>query len=166
MALYDLRNKRGVGHVGGDVDPNHMDAAAIAAMGDWLLGELVRMFHGVSTEHAEEVIEALVEKQIPVVWRVGERSRVLAAGLPYKDQTLILLYSAHPKPVKEADLLRDVEHSNASVYRRDVLKPLHKGRLLEYDPDRGVVTISPKGVRYVEESLLKAGGPQVRRRSE
>jgi hypothetical protein len=26
IALYEIRNNRGVGHVGGDVDPNHMDA--------------------------------------------------------------------------------------------------------------------------------------------
>src|SRR5690348_5088511 len=26
MALYEVRNNRGVGHVGGDVDSNHMDA--------------------------------------------------------------------------------------------------------------------------------------------
>jgi hypothetical protein len=25
-ALYEIRNNRNVGHVGGDVDPNHMDA--------------------------------------------------------------------------------------------------------------------------------------------
>ena len=28
-ALYEIRNNRGVGHVGGDVDPNHMDAQAV-----------------------------------------------------------------------------------------------------------------------------------------
>src|SRR5579859_6539892 len=26
MSLYEIRNNRGVGHVGGDVDPNHMDS--------------------------------------------------------------------------------------------------------------------------------------------
>jgi hypothetical protein len=28
-ALYDIRNNRGVGHVGGDVDPNLMDATVV-----------------------------------------------------------------------------------------------------------------------------------------
>src|SRR3712207_4123890 len=26
IAVYELRNNRAIGHVGGDVDPNHMDA--------------------------------------------------------------------------------------------------------------------------------------------
>ena len=28
-ALFEVRNNRGVGHVGGDVDPNHMDATFV-----------------------------------------------------------------------------------------------------------------------------------------
>ena len=30
--LYEIRNNRGVGHVGGDVDANHMDAEAVLSM--------------------------------------------------------------------------------------------------------------------------------------
>jgi hypothetical protein len=33
--LYEIRNNRGVGHLGGDVDPNHMDAEAVQAMATW-----------------------------------------------------------------------------------------------------------------------------------
>jgi hypothetical protein len=29
LGLYDIRNNRGVGHAGADVDPNHMDATAV-----------------------------------------------------------------------------------------------------------------------------------------
>jgi hypothetical protein len=42
-ALYDIRNNRGVGHVGGDVDPNFMDASAVYGMASWILAELVRV---------------------------------------------------------------------------------------------------------------------------
>jgi hypothetical protein len=46
-----------------------------------------------------------------------------------------------------------VEHSNASVFRRDVLRPAHKARLIEYDEGSGDVTISPLGIEHVEEVL-------------
>src|ERR1035437_8601617 len=39
-ALYEIRNNRSVGHVGGDVDPNHMDSAAALAMCNWVMCEL------------------------------------------------------------------------------------------------------------------------------
>ncbi len=29
VALYEIRNNRNVGHVGGDIDPNHMDAMCV-----------------------------------------------------------------------------------------------------------------------------------------
>lgn len=35
--LYTMRNKRGVGHVGGDVDPNAIDAAVMSRVADWIV---------------------------------------------------------------------------------------------------------------------------------
>src|ERR1700726_3949566 len=43
-ALYEIRNNRGVGHVGGDVDPNYLDATAVYGMASRVLAELVRIF--------------------------------------------------------------------------------------------------------------------------
>src|SRR5437016_7783434 len=70
MALYEVRNNRGVGHVGGDVDPNHMDARAVMEIAKWIVADLVRVFHELSTTEASAVVEGLVEKTIPVVWEV------------------------------------------------------------------------------------------------
>jgi hypothetical protein len=42
MGLYDIRNNRGVGHAGAEVDPNHMDATAVLYTAKWLMAELVR----------------------------------------------------------------------------------------------------------------------------
>src|SRR5947209_3579436 len=41
--LYEIRNNRNVGHVGGDVDPNFSDATAVFSCANWLLAELVRI---------------------------------------------------------------------------------------------------------------------------
>src|SRR5882762_10299640 len=53
QALYEIRNNRGVGHVGGDVDPNLMDATAVYSNASWILAELVRVFHNVKTPEAQ-----------------------------------------------------------------------------------------------------------------
>ena len=44
-ALYDIRNNRGVGHAGEDVNSNHMDATLVLSMCNWIMAELVRVFH-------------------------------------------------------------------------------------------------------------------------
>lgn len=153
LALYEIRNNRGVGHVGGDVDPNHMDATCVVEMSKWMVSELVRIFHNVSTDDATAAVDALVERTLPTVWKVGDNLRVLDTSMSMREKTLVLLYHRRT-PVTEADLCRWVEHSNPSVYRRDVLRRAHAAKLLEYLPDPGTVEISPLGIELVERDLL------------
>lgn len=152
VALYEIRNKRGVGHVGGDVDPNHMDATVVVAMSKWVVAEVIRLFHSVDTATATALVDALVSREVPVVWEVSGKKRVLATKLSLKEKSLLLLYS-HTGPAPESDLRAWVEHTNASVYRRDILRPAHKAKLIEYDTTTGTVELSPLGVEYVEQNL-------------
>src|SRR3972149_2191947 len=86
--LYEIRNNRNVGHVGSDVDPDFMDSSAVLAVTSWVMAELVRVFHGVSTEEAQTLVDVLAERRIPLVWKSGEIRRVLNPDLPLKDQIL------------------------------------------------------------------------------
>ncbi len=152
MALYEIRNNRGVGHVGGDVDPNHMDAVYVLMSAKWILAELVRVFHNVDTQVASTAVDTLVDKTVPIVWQVGTRKRVLRTDLSMSEATLVLLYGT-PGAVRESELFDWVGHSNATVYRRDVLIPAHKRRLIEYDPATRMVELSPVGSQYVEDHV-------------
>jgi hypothetical protein len=152
IALYEIRNSRGVGHVGGDVDPNHMDATIVLAMAQWILAELVRLFHGTNTRTATDTVDALVERTIPIVWEVDGKRRVLNSSLKMKQKMLLLLYSV-PGAVLEATLVDWLEHSNASVFRRDVLVQAHSSRLIEYNQTAKTVRLSPLGAREVELTL-------------
>lgn len=154
VALYEVRNNRNVGHVGGDVDPNHMDAVCVLQMSKWIVAELIRVLHEQPVDEAAALVDALVEREIPLVWKVGDKMRVLNPELSYKDTTMILLH-AMPGPVRESDLFAWTEHSNASVYRRDILKKEHKARLLEYDEEARTVEVSPRGVEYAEGLLVE-----------
>jgi hypothetical protein len=153
VALYEIRNNRGVGHVGGDVDPNHMDAVAVLYMSKWIVSELVRLFHDVDTVTASAVVDALVEREIPIIWNVTNGvQRVLSTSLTRKEKTLVLLYG-QPAAVAETVLASWVEHPKLTDYRKDVLRPLHREKLVEYDRATGMVYLSPLGARRVETSL-------------
>jgi len=154
VALYEVRNNRNVGHVGGDVDPNHMDAVCVLQMSKWIVAELIRVLHEQPVDEAAALVDALVEREIPLVWKVGDKMRVLDPNLSYKDTTMILLHAV-PGPVQESDLFAWTEHSNATAYRRDILVKSHKARLLEYDQDAGTVELSPRGVEYAELLLIE-----------
>lgn len=157
--LYDVRNQRGVGHVGGDVDPNAMDASAVVAMASWVMAELVRIFHGVSTKEAQATVDALVERKTPLIWEVeaGGIKRVLDPAMPAKDQVLMFLHHSTAW-VPAADLCKWVEYSNPSVFRGKVLTGLHKARYIEFDASGDRAKISPIGAGDVERRLLKTTG--------
>jgi hypothetical protein len=154
VALYEVRNNRNVGHVGGDVDPNHMDAVCVLQMSKWIVAELIRVLHEQPVDEAAALVDAVVEREVPLVWKVGDKMRVLDPNLSYKDTTMILLHAVAGS-VKESDLFAWTEHSNASVYRRDILRKEHKGRLLEYDEEEGTVELSPRGIEYAEGLLVE-----------
>jgi hypothetical protein len=158
IAVYEFRNQRNVGHVGGDVDPNHMDAMCVLQMAKWILAELVRVLHSVDTDTAARIVDGLVARETPLIWEVNGKRRVLDTMMSMRDKTLVLLHG-DGGPVRESDLVAWIEHSNASVYRRDVLRAAHKARLIEYDQHAGTAQISPRGIEHVEEMLLPRMAP-------
>lgn len=153
--LYEIRNNRSVGHVGGDVDPNHLDATAVFEMSRWVLAELVRIFHGIPVQEAQEAVEALIERRTPLVWDAGNSRRVLNPSLSARDQALVLLYHTSGW-VADALLCSWIEYSSPSMFRTRVLNPLHEARMLEYDRKARLVRISPLGISEVEERLIKS----------
>ena len=155
--LYDIRNNRGVGHVGGDVNPNKMDATAVYSMASWIMAELVRIFHNVTTEQAQDAVDALAERKLPLIWDTGSIKRVLNADLSNRDQTLVLLYQSI-RWVSDVELSESVEYSSASMYRKNILAKLHKERLIEFEKKAKRAKISPKGTAYVETEILKTRG--------
>jgi hypothetical protein len=119
--LYTLRNKRGIGHEGGDVDANAIDAATGVRIADWCVCELIRLHYTISLEEAQGICDAISARQLPQIWDVFGKRRVLDPKLSYAQQTLLLLYSTPNSAVPIEDLVSWTEHSNAALYRRDVL---------------------------------------------
>jgi len=153
LGIYEVRNNRGVGHVAGDIDSNKMDATMVFACANWILCELVRIFHQVPLEFAQQAVSALVERRLPEIWQVGNQKRVLTSSLKAREQTLVLLYS-EAEWVPAEDLRRWVEYKNAAQYRSKILLTLHKSRHIEFDQTGVRVQLSPKGAVEVEEKIL------------
>jgi len=152
VGLYDMRNRRDVGHVGGDVSANHMDATVVLHMSQWIMAELVRVFHVVAVDEAARVVDALVDRTVPILWQVGDVTRILDTRLNLDDGTLLLLYS-EVQGVHETKLAESLEQDRIGNYRR-VLQRLHGKRLVEYSNATRIAVISPLGIKDVEERLL------------
>ncbi len=152
--LYTMRNKRGIGHIGGDVDANAIDIAAMAKTADWIVCELIRINHGLSLEEAQDIVDGISVRELPAIWQVAGKKRVLKEGLKARDQALLLLYSNQSSSVLLEDLCEWVEYSNPAMFKKKVIGELHKHRFLEFDKESESITLSPKGAQYVEENLI------------
>jgi hypothetical protein len=75
--IYEVRNNRNIGHVGGDVVSNKMDATYVVSSCTFVLAELIRVFHNCSVADAQASVDALVERKTPLVWDFGDGKRVL-----------------------------------------------------------------------------------------
>lgn len=150
IGIYEIRNKRGVGHLGGDINPNLADSTFICSAADWVLAEVLRMFYGCSLDEAQKIVDGLVQRKIVLVYDYGDVKRVLLPKMKYPDQVLVLLASSGDGTLSEQQLIDWTEHSNPSVFRRDVLSRLHRNRLIEWRNEK--CTISPTGLRRVEQN--------------
>ena len=151
--LNTMRGKRGIGHVGGDIEANAIDLATIVRICDWVMCELIRVYHKLPIEEAQALVDSLAAKQVPDVWQVGGKKRVLRAGMNYKQKVLLLLYSQPESAALSEDLFDWSEHSHMAHFRRDVLNSLHKAKLVEYDRAEEIVYLSPLGVSEIEKLL-------------
>ena len=127
---------------------------AVVGMASWVMAEFVRVFHGVSTNEAQDTVDALVERKTPLIWEVEGMKRVLDASMGAKDQVLLFLHHSIAW-VAAADLQKWVEYKNTTQFRDNVLAQLHKARFIEFDTNGDRARISPTGAADVELRLLK-----------
>lgn len=89
--IYDVRNKRDVAHLGDGIDPNQQDATMVVRNMEWVLAELVRLYHNVAPATAHGMIVDLVSKDIPLIQEFDGFPRVLKQ-MKASDHNLALLY--------------------------------------------------------------------------
>ena len=146
-SMYCIRNKRGAIHKN-DISPNKMDANILLYDAKWILAELFRVCSKLSIEESQAVIDSIINREIDLMWKINDKTRILNQKMKCNDQILILLYSNSTMNVD--DLIKNIEYSNKSTFKK-ILKDLHKKRLIEYDDIS--CTISPKGLIQAEQII-------------
>ncbi|MAB47249.1 MAG: hypothetical protein CMC05_01335 [Flavobacteriaceae bacterium] len=151
-AIFNIRNKRGVGHVG-LISPNKMDATYIFYSVKWVLAEIIRLASGLSTSETQLLVDKITERNLDVIWKSNGFHRILNPKLSAKNQVLILLFDESPRDIEK--MRETIEYKNKPNFIKLVLEPLHKLRLIEMNINTGVCEISPSGRVEAEEIILK-----------
>jgi len=148
-AMYCVRNKRGVGHVGA-VSPNKMDAALILNSAKWVLAELVRLSGQSHPDYAYRAIDELIEKHVDLIWSDDDTFMILDPKMKAADKTLLALYKE--SNIKIEILQERVEYKNRTNFVK-IIKKL-EGEKLVHLTNENKCKISPLGIRNVEARLL------------
>jgi hypothetical protein len=149
--IYGVRNRRDVGHIGGDVNPNRADANFVVAVCDWVLAELIRLTFNCPLVEAQSIVDNLVERKIPIVQDFDGFPKILRTDLTIPDRIMALAYIGGAGGVDVKNLqkwLRPAKNSAVMV------------ALLRLDRDKaflhrsgGRCFITKAGLRYVEENI-------------
>ncbi len=78
---------------------------------------------------ARALIDALIQREVSLIWQVGGVKRVLDPKMAVPDRVLVLLY-ATPGAVDVNELRRWTEYKNPSRFREEVLQTLHEATLI------------------------------------
>lgn len=148
--IYDIRNKRNTAHLSDGIDPNLQDASIVVAILGWVLSELVRLYHSVSANEAQSMIDALVSREVPMIQVFDGKPRLLQT-VGASDHILILAYWAGEAGVGRKELTSWLPTAmRANVLR--TLAQLHARHVLHFaDP---MVRITIPGQREVEGRKL------------
>lgn len=149
--LLDVRNRRDVAHIGGDVSPNYSDALLIAHNADWILTEILRLYYTCSIDTARRIAASINEITVPIIADVDGFVRVQNTKLDFRARTLAILYSKSPSKVKDSALVKWTRYSNPSIFKREILSKLDADAFIHYED--GFCSLLPKGIIYVEKHI-------------
>lgn len=148
--VYDIRNKRNTAHLSDGIDPSMQDASLVIATLDWILAELVRLYHTVTAAEAQRIIEALVRREVPMIQEFDGRPRILK-NLTHTDHILVLLYWWGDRPIDRA-VLNTWLPMNIRKHSSRSLRTLHDGFSITLTEKEAHIT--QLGLRSVEERRL------------
>ncbi len=151
--IYGIRNQRDAAHLGDGIDPNTQDANLVVSTLDWMMAELVRVFHTVTPDEAHAIISDLVTREVPVVEEIGGQP-VCSKDLGVSDRVLVFLYRAgRDRGLELKELKRQMRHSDQSNLNKTVKRLDEKGLVLLH-PSTNKAHITGMGMRDVERRKL------------
>lgn len=147
-AMYCIRNKRGVGHFS-SISPNKLDATYILYSAKWILAELVRICSSSDPDEAYQICNAILERELDLVWDDGESFVILNAKIKAEQKVLIVLYKKDRIGIEELQGL--VDYKNKTNFAK-IVRKLKASKMLDV-VSGGLCKLSPLGIKEAENII-------------
>lgn len=156
-SIYSIRNKRGIGHKG-EIDPNIMDLKYIFSACQWILAELVRIYHSRHPDEAEKLINAITITPPDIIEDFGTFKTVLNREIMPAEELLIILYSYYPEYISIDQIFKDMKRRAKKIVSGSI-GSLYKKAWIEGSKKDGYKLTSigyQKAARLISEVTDKA----------
>ena len=150
--VYDIRNKRDAAHLADGIDPNLQDAVLVISVLDWVLAELIRLYHKVTPNEATDIVDQIVTRMAPAVQDFDGFLKVLKPSLGAGDYVLLLLYQRGPQGAELVELRNWVRPKMRANLQRTVDRLVDDTAFAHFDEKRYFITRS--GQHEVEKRKL------------
>jgi hypothetical protein len=153
--VYDIRNNRDAAHLADGIDPNVQDATLVIGILDWVLAELVRLYHNIPPNDAQDAVEDLVTRKAPTIQDFSGFLKVLNPRLSASDHCLVLLYQVGSHGASYSQLQDWARPSMRSNLRKTLSRLVDKRALVHFDG--ALYRITRTGQQYVERKAIAGG---------
>ncbi len=150
--IYDIRNRRGVAHVG-EIDPNLIDSNYVVSACDWIVAEILRIYHVDKIEEVKLIIDTIFTHEIPIIQEFEDDLIVLESKLSVAKKILIILYQKYPNYVSIENLKKWIK-VKTKTHIITVINQLEKNSLIHRNKNEAIIT--KKGINYVKNTLDKS----------
>lgn len=152
QVIYDVRNKRDVGHVGGDIDANFSDSTLSLTSCSWVLTEFLRIYYTSDIKTAQELVNSLVKIKIPLIQDFNGFLKMLKPNLSLPKKIMAYLYYRASEGATVAELNQWLSHRIRKDNMDVTLRRLeHERAFIHRDNDHCYITDT--GMEYVEENI-------------
>ncbi len=151
--IYDPRSKKGAVHVK-PIDPDYLDATLAVSACDWVLAEILRMYHTQETEELMQIIRTILMRKVPFVEKHGGQSFVTVPLGNAEDEVLVLLLD-NKDGMNRKSIGKSLESTYTVGRPTQALKELIKKRYVVLRPDDKNYVITGPGESYISGVLSK-----------
>jgi len=152
QVIYDIRNKRDVGHIGGDVDSNFTDATLSLVCSNWVMTEFVRIYYTSDIATAQNLVNSIVKIRIPLIQDFNGFLKILKPDLKLPEKVLAFLYYRGSEGATVKELNQWLANRVQTGYMNLTLGKLeHEKAFVHREGDRYFITDT--GRIYVEKNI-------------
>jgi hypothetical protein len=154
--VYDIRNKRNVGHIKGEIDDNYADARLSVTAVSWILAEFLRLYYVSDMNEAQKLVDNIMRADTPLIQDFDGYLKVLDPRLRVPKKALLLAYHRGRDGVTFGELQNWLPTVKAGHLRTTLNRLDLEKALLHFNADRYFITET--GIRFVEEKILSKIG--------